>query len=98
MSARASTPWLSRACSGGQVVGRPQHVLVVGHRQRGRSSSVKRASPRSSTLTTFLLIDQQVGRLDVAMDQAGMVGVGQAFGRLADVLGGHGVAPAGRPA
>ena len=50
------------------------------------------ASPRSSTLTTLVGIDQQVGRLDVAVDQAGQVGVGQALGGLADVLGGAGVA------
>ena len=74
---------------GGQVVGRAEHVLLVGHRERGLSSSVSLARPRSSSFTVLWLIDQAVGRLDVAMDEAHFVGVLQAVGDLGDVVGGR---------
>ena len=39
-------------------------------------------------LHDVLLIDQQIGRLHVAVDQARLMRMGEALGRLADVVGG----------
>ena len=63
-------------------------VLVVGEAGQAQVEHLDHA----------LRVDQQVGGLDVAVDQAGLVGVLQAVGRLADVVGRRFVAAAGRRA
>ena len=44
--------------------------------------------PQVEDADRAVAVEQDVGRLDVAVDQAGLVGVLQPLGRLADVVGG----------
>ena len=83
----------------GEVVGRAEDALVVvlACVRLSSSSWKKRARPMSRILTTPCAVQQQVARLDVAVDQPGLVGVLQAQRRLADVVGGRGRRPAARP-
>ena len=63
---------------GGQIIGRAQHVFVVGDRQRRFVGVGELGQSQIENFDGPLQIDQQVGRLDVAMDQARFVGVLQA--------------------
>ena len=72
----------------GKIVGRAQHVFVEGHGKRGVLVAGESGQAQIEHFDHFLLIDQQIGRFDVAVDQAGLVGMGQSVGRLADVVGG----------
>ena len=51
------------------------------------ASKVNVASPKSRISQDPVRIDQQVRRLDVAVYEAGGMGMGQSFGRLADEIG-----------
>ena len=60
------------------------------------SSSVSLARPEVEQLHRLVPVQQAVGRLDVAVDQAHLVGVLQAVGDLGDVVGGRFVSRADR--
>ena len=72
---------------GRQIVGRAEHVLVILHGQAGVVIVGESGQPQVEDLDDVPLVDQQVGRLDVAMDQPVRMGIRQALGRLADVVG-----------
>ena len=78
---------------GCQVVGGAQHLFVMPQRDRVLVGLFK--EPRQAQVENLddpLEVHQQVGRLDVAMDQPGLVSVGEPVSRLADVVGGVTVA------
>ncbi len=73
---------------GSQVVGCPQHLLVVP--QRDRILIIFLKEPRQAQVENLdhaLGVDQQVARLDVSMHQPGLVSVRQASSRLPDEIG-----------
>ena len=74
---------------GGQIVGRAEHVFVVCDRQRGFLAVGEFGQSQVQHFDRALGVDQQIGRLDVAVDQAGFVGMFQSVGRLGDVVGGQ---------
>ena len=74
---------------GGQVIGRAEHVLLVGHRERRLVVFGQLGQAHVEQLHRAVPVDQAVGRLDVAMDQAHLMGVLQAVGHLGDVIGGR---------
>ena len=71
-----------------EVVGRSQHVLIILHRQRGAVVVGESRQPEVENFKHVLLIDEKIGRLDVAMDQPVGMGMAESIGRLADVIGG----------
>ena len=72
----------------GKIVGRAQHVFVKGHGKRGMLVAGESGQAQVQHLDHFFLIDQKIGGFDVAVDQAGLVGMVQPVGRLADEVGG----------
>ena len=77
-----------RVCDGlfgGHVVDRPQRALVLFDRAFGVAAG-NAGHTHVEDFDNALLIDQQVGRFDVAMDHVSAVGVCQTLGRLADVV------------
>ena len=74
---------------GRKIVGRAEHVFVVGDGQRGLLVVREQGQAQVENLHHPLLIDQQVGGLHVAVNQAGIVGVLEALGGLGDVVAGH---------
>ena len=81
MSQRTSAFLALRNCSGAMKCGvpRPRPVLV-----RFRSVSVSLTRPRSASLATPSRRDQDVVRLDVAVDEVLLVGPVQPLGHLGD--------------
>ena len=85
MSARMSHAVTVVALLRGQVVGRAEGV----ERPVSGSASSREQSGQAEVehLDRAVPVEEQVGRLDVAMDPAGLVGVLQTAGRLGDVVG-----------
>ncbi len=76
---------------GREVVGGAQHLLAVFLRQRAVVLPLAgERQPEVEDLDGAALVEDQVGRLDVAMDDTLLVGVVEAEGRLPDGI--HGVA------
>ncbi len=76
---------------GSQIVGGAEHVLVVGQRKRGLLVGGEPGQAQIEQFHHTVGIDEQIGRLDVAMDQSGGVGVSQSLGRLPEIFGRLGV-------
>ena len=74
---------------GGQIIGSAQHVFLMGNRQRGLLIVfVPTGQAHIEHFDHASRIDQQVGRLNIAMHEPCLMGVLQTFGGLADVIGG----------
>ena len=98
MSARMSTRVAVEGLLGGQVVGRAEDVLVVLLGEDVVLVVEEAGQAHVEDLDDAVAVDEDVARLDVAVDQAGrLVGVLQAEGRLADVVGRPAARPAARP-
>ena len=67
---------------GREIVGCAEDIFVVGDRERRGFFIDKPSQAEVEHLHRATAIDQKVGRLDVAMNQARLVGKAQAFGAL----------------
>ena len=67
---------------GGKIVDGADHLLVVGHRQRGLRLVGEPRQPHVENLDRAGLVDQQIGGLDVAVNQSVGVRIGQPLGGL----------------
>ena len=72
---------------GRQVVGRAQHLLVMSPGERGVVLRHGERQPEVEDLDVPSLVDDQIGRFDVAVDEPLVVRVLQAERRLADEIG-----------
>ena len=86
MSARMSTLMAILRLLRGQVIGRAEHVFLELLGQNGLVVAEEASQAHVEDLDLPLAIDQDVARLDVAVDQAALVGVVQPQGRLPDVM------------
>ena len=74
---------------GRQVVRRAQHVFAVGPRQRTGLLVAEAGQPHVENLDHALGVNQQISRLDVAVDQPGVVRMLQPASGLGDVVSGY---------
>ncbi len=75
-----------------QIVGGAQHRFVVGGRQRRHAAVVVESSqPQIQDLDHAFLVEQQIGGLDIPMNESVLVRMGQTVGGLPDNLGGFDV-------
>src|SRR5262245_595686 len=71
---------------GREIIGRPKHVRIVFARQIIGTIVEEAGQTHIEDLDSAGAIEEQIARLDVAMYQAGLVGMLQAQGSLANVV------------
>ena len=70
-----------------EIIGRSEHLLVMFARQRSRLVAVGQGQPHVEDLHRPPLVEHEVGRLDVTVDEPLIVGVLEPRGCLAEIFG-----------